>query len=158
MTILSVTAGAGEISAVENEPHLEKCGAHFKSYRDAQYCYRRTFYRVRLLPYRRPAAREGTGTFYMEKRHAACHLQRASFSFSRQLIRSCCIFFALFSCRSSFRAFFHFAFLYFNQAISIAMAPLGMIMKLVEPVRLGTSINRMLMTSSGQMAVPMFFR
>ncbi len=38
------------------------------------------------------------------------------------------------------------------------MAPLGMIIKLVEPVRLGTSMNRMLMTRSGQTAVPMFFR
>ena len=50
----------------------------------------------------------------------------------------------------------YFPFLYFSQAIRIAMAPLGMIIKLVEPVSEGTSMKRMLMMSRGQMAVPMF--
>ena len=53
---------------------------------------------------------------------------------------------------------FYFAFLYFIHAIRIAMAPLGMIIKLVEPVSDGTNMKRMLMTSSGQTAVPMFLR
>ena len=111
----------------------EKRGARFKSYRDAQHFYRRTIHRARLLPYRRPAAREGTGTSIKKGTAEAVPFRMP-------------------------RNGSYFAFLYFSQATRIAMAPLGMIMKLVEPVRLGTSMNRMLIIRSGQTAVPMFFR
>ena len=134
---------AGRISNLIVTPSIVT-GAHFIAY---------AYYRIAG----RRRGRE-RGHFIWQRGTLPVTCSAPLFLFHGSSYGAAAYFSALFSCRSSFQAFFHFAFLYFNQAISIAMAPLGMIMKLVEPVRLGTSMNRMLMTSSGQMAVPMFFR